>query len=94
MNDNSHRARHERHDGLVGTGPANVGVLELQIDQERIARRAYGIYESRNRVDGHADDDWFQAAAEYATRLDSQRSISKHGSASSSLADRVRNARR
>ena len=72
----------------------NVGLLERQIDDERIARRAYQIYESRNRADGHADDDWFQAAAEYAARprLEPTR-FTRYG-ASESFGDRVRKARR
>jgi hypothetical protein len=71
----------------------NVGLLERQIDDERIARRAYQIYESRHRADGHADDDWFQAAAEYARRRIEPTPFDRHG-ASSSFGERVRKARR
>jgi Protein of unknown function (DUF2934) len=51
-----------------GTGTSNDGAERLgrQIDHMRIAGRAYEIYESRNRVAGRADEDWFQAEAEYA----------------------------
>jgi hypothetical protein len=96
MNDNSNRARRERGDVPVGTGPstANVGVLEHQIDQERIARRAYEIYESRHRADGHADEDWFQAASEYAARRESGPTAFEHYGASRSFGDRIRSARR
>ena len=46
----------------------DAGTLARQIAEEYIARRAYEIYESRGRADGHADDDWFLAASEYAAR--------------------------
>lgn len=71
----------------------NDGVLERQIDDERIARRAYEIYELRGRADSHADDDWSQAASEYAARHSVPRAVGDYG-ASSSFGDRVRNARR
>jgi DUF2934 family protein len=32
--------------------------------EERIRRRAYGLYVQRGRVDGFALDDWLQAEAE------------------------------
>ena len=44
------------------------GRLADRIDHERIAARAYQIYESQHRADGHADDHWRQAEAEYAVR--------------------------
>lgn len=69
----------------------DVGLLEQQIDNERIARRAYAIYESRHRADGHADDDWFQAAAEYAARRTSGPTRVQRSAA---FGDRIRNARR
>jgi hypothetical protein len=47
---------------------AGAGRLAHHIDHERIAARAYEIYESRQREDGHADEDWRQAEAEYAVR--------------------------
>jgi hypothetical protein len=72
----------------------NVGLLERQIDDERIAQRAYQIYESRHRVDGHADDDWFQAAAEYAARPMATPAPFDWYGASSSFGERVRKARR
>ena len=77
-----------------GRGDRQVTPLERQIDDERIARRAYEIYESRNRVEGHAADDWFQAAAEYAARDTSELANSTHDGASGSFADTVRSARR
>ncbi len=46
--------------------PIHVGVLQRLIAEERIARRAYEIYESRGRQDGHADEDWRQSCAEFA----------------------------
>jgi hypothetical protein len=80
--------------GLRGrTATVNDAVLGRQIDDERIARRAYEIYESRGRVDGYADDDWFRAASEYAARTIEAGPVDRYG-ASSSFGDRVRNARR
>jgi hypothetical protein len=94
MNDTNDRAREERHHVPVATPAARSdGVLERQIDDERIARRAYEIYESRHRADGHADDDWFQAAAEYARRTIEPGPFARYG-ASSSFGERVRKARR
>jgi hypothetical protein len=74
-------------------GVINVSVLERQIVHERIARRAYEIYESRGRTDGHADDDWVQAASEEAARRARARRPYEVAPVSDSLADRVRNAR-
>jgi len=92
MNDKNDREREERYHVPVGTPAApNDGVLERQIDEERIARRAYEIYESRHCADGHADDDWFQASAEYARRTIEP--VERSG-ASSSFGERVRKARR
>ena len=55
-------------DAAIGGGPSNAGTGRLadRIDHERIAARAYQIYESQHRADGHADDHWRQAEAEYA----------------------------
>ena len=69
----------------------DAGVLARQIDEERIARRAYEIYESRGRADGHADDDWFQAVSEYAARQSRTPGTVRRG-ASRSFRDRVRDA--
>jgi len=66
MNHNSSCARHERDDL-----PMTIGDLVHRIDHVRIARRAYEIYESRHRADGHPDQDWFQAASEYAAHGES-----------------------
>ena len=54
----------------VEAGPSNAGTGRLanRIDHERIAAGAYQIYESQHRADGHADDHWRQAEAEYAVR--------------------------
>ena len=94
MNEKNVRAPEKRYQVPVGTPAApRDGVLERQTDDERIARRAYEIYESRHRADGHADDDWFQAAAEYARRTIQPAPVEPSG-ASSSFGDRVRKARR
>jgi hypothetical protein len=95
MNDNGHRAPRERDD-VQGGAPAtaNVGVLEYRIDRERIARRAYQIYESRHRADGHADEDWLQATLEYAAGRASEATVPERYGLSSSFGDRIRDARR
>jgi hypothetical protein len=51
-----------------GLSNAGTGRLAHRIDHERIATRAYQIYESQHGADGHADDHWRQAEAEYAVR--------------------------
>ena len=89
MNDNNK----ERHDVLVATGPA-AGVLEQQIDDERIARRAYAIYESRDRADGHSEADWLQAESEYRSRGAGVVTAGEDAMLSRSFADRVRSAHR
>ncbi len=95
MNNDNNRAQRERDVLPVGApAPVNVGALEHQIDQEHIARRAYAIYESRHRADGHADEDWFQAAEEYAARREGEPTAFGLYGASSSFADRTRKARR
>jgi hypothetical protein len=95
MNHNNKGVRRERDDVPVGTGPAGgAGVLEQQIDDERIARRAYAIYESRNRADGHSEADWLQAESEDRSRRTGAVTAADGAMASSSLADRVRSARR
>ena len=58
-------------DGVsLEAGPSNAGTGRLadRIDHERIAARAYQIYESEHRTDGHADTHWRQAEEEYAVR--------------------------
>jgi hypothetical protein len=57
-------------DVAMEAGPSNAGTGRLAdgIDHERIAARAYQIYESQHRIDGHADDHWRQAEDEYAVR--------------------------
>jgi len=67
MDDNRNHTGDERDDL-----PMNIGDLLHEIDHVRIARRAYEIYESRQRGNGDADQDWFQAEAEYAAHGESQ----------------------
>lgn len=31
---------------------------------EKVRARAYELYETRGRIDGHAEEDWFQAERE------------------------------
>jgi HSP20 family molecular chaperone IbpA len=56
----------QRHD--VGTKvepvPAHVLVDRVKDVHELIARRAYEIFESRGRADGHVLEDWVQAESE------------------------------
>ena len=52
----------------AGASNAGTGRLADRIDHARIAARAYQIYESQHHADGHADDHWRQAEAEYAVR--------------------------
>jgi hypothetical protein len=94
MNDYGNRMSHARRQAATDATAGDAGRLERQIDEERIARRAYQIYESRDRADGHADADWLQAEAEYAARQEGQRSSIEPYGAGGSFADRVRNARR
>ena len=62
------------------------GTVDLVVEHERIAKRAYALYEARGRADGHALDDWLQAAEEDAA----SREHGTHYGASASLAERVR----
>ena len=34
---------------------------KAQVDNQEIARVAYGLYEQRGRQDGHDQQDWFKA---------------------------------
>jgi DUF2934 family protein len=70
----------------------DAGTLARQIAEEHIRRRAYEIYVSRGRADGHADDDWFRAAAEYAARGVRRPGAVRRYGPSSSFGDRVREA--
>jgi hypothetical protein len=36
--------------------------------EEKVRARAYELYEMRGRIDGHAEEDWFQAEGEVAGR--------------------------
>ena len=94
MKDNSNRVPRQADNAPAGTVGAQGGALEREIDRERIERRAYEIYESRDREDGRADEDWFQAESEYAARNEDEANGVETDDASSSFGDRVRNARR
>ena len=41
---------------------------EEQLEQERIRRRAYDLYEQRGRQDGSDLDDWLRAESELTQR--------------------------
>ena len=70
MSAENNRVERASGDAAIEAGPSNAGTGRLadRIDHERIAARAYQIYESQHRADGHADDHWRQAEAEYAVR--------------------------
>jgi hypothetical protein len=80
----------------IGTAESNSGAGRLahQIDHERIAKRAYEIYESRHRTDGHADEDWLQAKAEYAVRRENQLAAARDYATTNSYGDRTSHIRR
>ena len=70
MSAENNRVERTSGDAAIEAGPSNAGTGRLadRIDHERIAALAYQIYESQHRADGHADDHWRQAEAEYAVR--------------------------
>jgi Protein of unknown function (DUF2934) len=70
MSAENNRVERASRDDAIEAGPSNAGSGRLadRIDHERIAARAYQIYESQHRADGHADDHWRQAEVEYADR--------------------------
>ena len=70
MSAENNRVERASGDVAIEAGSSNAGSGRLadRIDHERIAVRAYQIYESQHRADGHADDHWRQAEAEYAVR--------------------------
>ena len=43
-------------------------VLDDDCDSDAIARRAFELYESRGREDGHDVEDWLEAERELTTR--------------------------
>jgi len=45
---------------------ANVSTKLPQNLEEKIRRRAYELYETRGREEGHEQDDWLRAEAEIA----------------------------
>jgi hypothetical protein len=70
MTVDSNRVEWASGDAAIEAAPSNAGTGRLadRIDHERIATRAYEIYQSQDGADGHADDHWRQAEAEYAAR--------------------------
>jgi hypothetical protein len=68
MNDKNDRLVHPPGDLASGSAWSICGTdrLKEQIDHQRIAARAFALYESRNRTNGSADEDWRRAEAEYA----------------------------
>jgi hypothetical protein len=68
MNDTNYRVAHPPGDLASGSAWSICGTdrLKQQIDHQRIASRAYALYERRNGTGGSADEDWRRAEAEYA----------------------------
>ena len=68
MNDHLDRIAHPPGDLASGSAWSLCGTdrLKQQIDHQRIASRAYALYERRSGTAGSADEDWRRAEAEYA----------------------------
>jgi hypothetical protein len=47
--------------GSEKTGPAEQAAWRVEVHQDRIARRAYELYEQRGRQEGRALEDWLTA---------------------------------
>ncbi len=47
--------------GREKTGPAEEAARRAEAQQDRIAQRAYELYEQRGRQEGRAMEDWLQA---------------------------------
>jgi hypothetical protein len=47
--------------GREQTGPAEQAAGRADAHQDRIAQRAYGLYEQRGRQEGRALEDWLKA---------------------------------
>jgi hypothetical protein len=67
MNDTHDRVAHPP--GALASGSAwsicGTDRLKQHIDHQRIAARAYALYEGRRGTAGSADEDWRRAEAEY-----------------------------
>ena len=55
-----------RQKDKTSTAPENSTTARPGVDSERIARRAYELYEARGREDGRDVDDWLAAEHELA----------------------------
>jgi len=47
--------------GSESTGHAEQATWRLEVHQDRVARRAYELYEQRGRQEGRALEDWLNA---------------------------------
>jgi len=57
--------RQKGSDQIRGAAPQMAGDTSIgSPDRERIAQRAYELYQARGGSDGQADDDWFAAEQE------------------------------
>ena len=68
MNAPNNRVAHPPGDLASGSAWSIAGTdrLKDQIDHQRIAARAYALFELRSGTGGSADEDWHRAEAEYA----------------------------
>lgn len=63
-------AKEPRARGREGPRVPDDGGDEREIDQKRIAERAYERYLARGREDGHDLNDWFEAEREVCEQRD------------------------
>ena len=62
----------------IKRGPFSEQARSPEVTQEKIAQRAYSLYEARGRQEGHDLDDWLQAERELLEE-ESGLSIPKRG---------------
>jgi hypothetical protein len=47
----------------------------IALADSAVQTRAYGLYELRGRVDGHAEQDWYQAQADLRAGQETKREV-------------------
>jgi hypothetical protein len=50
--------------GSEKTGPAEQAAWRVEVHHDRVARRAYELYEQRGRQEGRAIEDWLNAESQ------------------------------
>jgi hypothetical protein len=77
MNGPNNRVAHPPGDVASGSAWSLSGSDRLahEIDRQRIASRAFALYESRGRTGGSADEDWRRAEAEYLMQRANERRV-------------------